>query len=145
MGRRRTQGVFIGSNSGTQQCRNPLDSSDTFQNAFADRLGRTFPLARMFAPDFMHEFELGVWKSLFTHLVRVLYAACPDGSAVQKLDARFRQISTFGLSTIRGFASNASEMKKLAARDFEDILQVRTLTMSFTLTGPPLNSSVQCL
>ncbi|PPQ85805.1 hypothetical protein CVT24_002402 [Panaeolus cyanescens] len=35
----------------------------------------------------------------------------------------FRQISTFGASTIRKFASNTSEMKKLAARDFEDILQ----------------------
>jgi hypothetical protein len=33
---------------------------------------------------------------------------------------------TFGLSTIRKFANNASEMKKLAARDFEDLLQVRT-------------------
>jgi hypothetical protein len=34
---------------------------------------------------------------------------------------------TFGSSTIRRFASNASEMKKLAARDFEDLLQVREL------------------
>ena len=31
---------------------------------------------------------------------------------------------TFGSSTIRRFATNASEMKKLAARDFEDLLQV---------------------
>ncbi|KAJ3963333.1 hypothetical protein EV361DRAFT_813464 [Lentinula raphanica] len=30
---------------------------------------------------------------------------------------------TFGLDTIRAFANNASEMKKLAARDFEDLLQ----------------------
>ena len=28
---------------------------------------------------------------------------------------------TFGSSTIRHFATNASEMKKLAARDFEDM------------------------
>jgi hypothetical protein len=33
---------------------------------------------------------------------------------------------TFGSSTIRCFATNASEMKKLAARDFEDLLQVRS-------------------
>ena len=33
---------------------------------------------------------------------------------------------TFGPSTIRRFATNASEMKKLAARDFEDLLQVRS-------------------
>jgi len=25
--------------------------------------------------DLLHEFELGVWKSLFTHLIRLLYAA----------------------------------------------------------------------
>ena len=31
---------------------------------------------------------------------------------------------TFGSSTIRCFATNASEMKKLAAHDFEDLLQV---------------------
>jgi len=36
----------------------------------------------------------------------------------------YRQISTFGHGTIRKFAANSSEMKKLAARDFEDLLQV---------------------
>lgn len=78
----------------------------------------------MLAPDLMHELELGVWKALFTHLVRVLYAAASDGSLVRELDERFRRISTFGNRTIRNFANNTSEMKKLAARDFEDILQV---------------------
>ncbi|KAJ3548000.1 hypothetical protein NMY22_g1435 [Coprinellus aureogranulatus] len=92
-------------------------------NAFVERLGRDFPLSRMMVPDFLHEFELGVWKSLFTHLVRILYAAKPDGSLVLELDRRFRQIPTFGTDTIRRFAENTSEMKKLAARDFEDILQ----------------------
>jgi len=37
----------------------------------------------------------------------------------------FRQISSFGSSTIRRFTHNVADMKKLAARDFEDILQVR--------------------
>jgi hypothetical protein len=37
----------------------------------------------------------------------------------------FRSIPTFGSSTIRRFATNASDMRKLAARDFEDLLQVR--------------------
>ncbi|KAJ6582168.1 hypothetical protein B0H19DRAFT_845485, partial [Mycena capillaripes] len=36
---------------------------------------------------------------------------------------RFRKIPTFGRSTIRRFHTNVSELKKLAARDFEDILQ----------------------
>ena len=39
---------------------------------------------------------------------------------------RYRQISSFG-STIQGWSSNASEMKKLAARDYEDLLQVINL------------------
>lgn len=36
---------------------------------------------------------------------------------------RFRETAPFG-STIRRFAHNVSELKKLAARDFEDILIV---------------------
>ena len=28
----------------------------------------------MFVPDVMHEFELGVWKAIYTHLLSVLYA-----------------------------------------------------------------------
>jgi hypothetical protein len=36
-------------------------------------------------------------------------------------------VPTFGRGTIRRFASNASEMKKLAARNFEDLLQVCAL------------------
>ena len=38
---------------------------------------------------------------------------------------------TFGSGTIRRFASNASEMKKLAARDFEDLLQVSDMIWPF--------------
>jgi hypothetical protein len=37
---------------------------------------------------------------------------------------RFRQVPVFGQSTIRKFPHNVADMKKLAARDFEDILQV---------------------
>jgi hypothetical protein len=42
----------------------------------------------MLVVDLMHEFELGVWKSTFTHLVRLLYAAAPGGSLVTELDRR---------------------------------------------------------
>jgi len=42
----------------------------------------------------------------------------------------FQAMPTFGSSTIRRFETNASEMKKLAARDFEDLLQVRSMTSS---------------
>ena len=97
----------------------------------------------MLVVDLLHEFELGIWKALFTHLIRILYAAASNGSLVAELDLRcvyiclymptennlslmirFRDMPTFGLSTIRRFATNASEVKKLAARDFEDLLQV---------------------
>ncbi|KAF8156767.1 hypothetical protein B0H34DRAFT_789464 [Crassisporium funariophilum] len=82
-----------------------------------------FEISRILVPDLLHEFELGVWKALFTHLIRVLYAAAPNGSLVAELNKRFRDMPTFGSSAIRRFATNASEMKKLAARDFEDLLQ----------------------
>ena len=36
----------------------------------------------------------------------------------------YRRVPTFGRDTIRRFSGNASAMKKLAARDFEDLLQV---------------------
>ena len=104
----------------------------------------------MLVVDLLHEFEIGVWKSLFTHLIRLLYAAGKDSDRlVTELDKRFvyttlpccylsnpscryRQISTFGSGTIRKFSQNSSEMKKLAARDFEDLLQVRLI-----IAAPP--------
>ena len=77
----------------------------------------------MFVPDLMHEFELGVWKAIFTRLMRILYAQ--GGNAIQQLNKHFRAIPTFGRdATILCFHENASAMKKLAARDFEDLLQV---------------------
>jgi hypothetical protein len=39
-------------------------------------------------------------------------------------DTSYRLTPAFGRDTIRTFASNASEMRKMAARDFEDLLQV---------------------
>ena len=41
----------------------------------------------MFVPDLMHEFELGVWKAVLMHLIRVLIAA--GGDLVQRLDERY--------------------------------------------------------
>ncbi len=38
--------------------------------------------------DLLHEFELGVWKAIFIHLIRVLYAAASHGSLVAELDLR---------------------------------------------------------
>jgi hypothetical protein len=93
--------------------------------------------------DLLHEFELGVWKMLFVHLLRILTAE--DKNLVQKLDeryvtrsritdsadfsiARYRQTPTFGPATIRKFSANASDMSHMAARNFEDLLQVRLIS-----------------
>ncbi|KAG2154501.1 uncharacterized protein EDB93DRAFT_1081332 [Suillus bovinus] len=77
----------------------------------------------MLVVDFMHECELGTWKSLFTHLIRLLYAIPGGDKLVASLDAMRPYIPSFGNGVIRRFANNMSEMKRLAARDFEDILQ----------------------
>jgi len=45
------------------------------KNAFVERLGPAFNPSNMLVVDLLHEFELGVWKTLFTHLIRLLYAA----------------------------------------------------------------------
>jgi len=95
----------------------------------------------MLVVDLLHEFELGVWKAIFTHLLRLLDALKP--SMVHELDHRldfleylvisvdtmfrYRQVPTFGRDTIRRFRTNSSEMKKMAARDFEDLLLVWSL------------------
>lgn len=45
------------------------------QNAFLDKLSQLgFNYFQMLIVDLMHEFELGVWKSLFIHLLRILDA-----------------------------------------------------------------------
>ena len=45
---------------------------------------------KMFAPDIMHEIELGVWKAILTHLLRILYAE--GGDAIQELDERYADL-----------------------------------------------------
>ncbi|KAI1781936.1 hypothetical protein LXA43DRAFT_865660, partial [Ganoderma leucocontextum] len=88
------------------------------QSAFSKRFaafGRN--VYDLFVPDLMHEFELGVWKGTFTHLIRILIATGRDGC--QKLDERFSMLPTFGRAIIRRFSGNISAMKQLAARDFE--------------------------
>lgn len=45
-------------------------------------------------------------------------------SALNRSTSSYREIPTFGRDTIRQFSRNCSDMKKFAARDFEDMLQV---------------------
>lgn len=55
--------------------------------------------------------------------------------------ARYRRIPPFGHGTIRRFHANAHAMKKLAGRDFEDLLQVRAL---FSYLTPDILIHIQC-
>jgi len=49
------------------------------QNAFSEHLGpHGFDFHTMFVVDLLHEFELGVWKATFTHLLRILHAQSGD-------------------------------------------------------------------
>lgn len=58
----------------------------SFQNAFSIRLSPfAFDFFSMFHVDLMHEVELGIWRSLFIHLLRIL--GCIDG-ATDELDRR---------------------------------------------------------
>jgi hypothetical protein len=57
------------------------------QNAFSDRLA---PLGHdffsMFVVDLMHDFELGDWRGVFIHLLRILDAV--DAKLLIELDRR---------------------------------------------------------
>ncbi|KAJ3515408.1 hypothetical protein NMY22_g14461 [Coprinellus aureogranulatus] len=92
------------------------------QNAFSERLASFgLDVYDIVAVDILHEVEIGVWKSLFIHLLRILEVV--DVTLVNTVNERFRQIPTFGKNTIRRFNNNISELKQLAARNYEDILQ----------------------
>jgi hypothetical protein len=57
------------------------------QNAFSEKLAPLgFSFFSMLVVDLMHDFELGVWKSLFIHLVRILMSV--DKNLVHELDHR---------------------------------------------------------
>jgi hypothetical protein len=57
------------------------------QNAFSSKLAPFgFNMFGMLAVDLMHEIELGVWKAVFIHLLRVL--DCQNESLKHELDRR---------------------------------------------------------
>ncbi|KAF7422998.1 hypothetical protein PC9H_011162 [Pleurotus ostreatus] len=97
------------------------DSLVPTRNAFSVLLPHGLNFYALFVPDLLHEFELGVWKAVFIHLVRILHAIGPD--SVAALNERYCKVPTFGRDVIRKFHADAAAMKKLAARDYEDLLQ----------------------
>jgi hypothetical protein len=57
------------------------------QNAFSTRLSHlTFDMFPIFVNDIMHEVELGTWRSLFIHLLRIL--DCEGPMLASELDIR---------------------------------------------------------
>ncbi|KAG9087801.1 hypothetical protein FRC06_002358 [Ceratobasidium sp. 370] len=90
-------------------------------NAFSARLHEfKFNFFATLVIDQLHEVELGVWKSLFQHLIRLLHLSGP--AAIAEFNRRFRAVPTFA-SAIRKFAEDVADMGRIAARDLEDILQ----------------------
>ncbi|KAG6905167.1 hypothetical protein DXG01_004450, partial [Tephrocybe rancida] len=56
-------------------------------NAFSERLARFgFNFFQMLVVDILHDWEIGAWKAVFIHLIRILYAT--DAALVNELDAR---------------------------------------------------------
>ncbi|KAJ2929664.1 hypothetical protein H1R20_g7412, partial [Candolleomyces eurysporus] len=99
------------------------ESLQPVMNAFSVRLKSTnFDIFSALVVDLMHEFEIGVWKSLFIHLVRILEASSKHEVLVHELDRRYRLVPRFGTS-VRRFSENVSEFKRKAARDYEQLLQ----------------------
>ncbi|KAG2008934.1 hypothetical protein CC2G_014312 [Coprinopsis cinerea AmutBmut pab1-1] len=93
------------------------------KNAFISKLHRSgFDIGSALVVDLLHEFEIGVWKQLFNHLIRLLDSLGQGSMHVHELDRRFRSVPIFG-NTIRRFSKNTSNMTRRAARDFEDVLQ----------------------
>ncbi|KAF9232549.1 hypothetical protein BU15DRAFT_90630 [Melanogaster broomeanus] len=91
-------------------------------NAFIDRLSPLgFNLFPTLVVDLLHEFELGILKSVLIHLIRILFSIDPE--KVWILNERFSNISPFGANDIRRFPDNVGDMKHRVARHFEDVLQ----------------------
>jgi len=56
-----------------------VNSSQALQNAFSNRLSPLgFNLFKMLLPDLMHEVELGIWRAIFIHLLRILQSVGAD-------------------------------------------------------------------
>ena len=89
----------------------------------------------------MHEIEVGIFKAVFRHLLRILYVLGEDRItllnerfATISLEVpsvliqlcRYRKMPAFGNDAIRRFKRNVSGQTRIAARELEDIMQVLT-------------------
>ncbi|KAJ3510729.1 hypothetical protein NMY22_g15881 [Coprinellus aureogranulatus] len=129
-----------------------LDSDSLFpvETAFAMKLPEANPdILSALVVDILHEFEIGVWKKLYIHLLRLLNAFTKNDhkngmTLSAELDSRYRNVPAFGRDTIRKFPLNVTEMKRKAARDYEDLLQCAIPTFE-SLLPEPFNSTLMVL
>ena len=111
-------------------------------NAFSDRLSPLgFNLFSIFLPDLMHKVELGGWKVIFIHLLRMLQSIGEEWlveldrrcvwchtskvKCTKWCSYRFQEIPSFRRDTIHKFSMNVLELKKVITLDFKNLLQVR--------------------
>ncbi|KAJ3533279.1 hypothetical protein NMY22_g7397 [Coprinellus aureogranulatus] len=100
----------------------PLDGRK--QCVFSEKLSSfSFNITSSLVVDILHEFEVGVWKRLFIHLIRLLEAHSGSQNRTLTAELDVRSTPSFGRDIIRRFGTNASEMKRRAARDYENLLQ----------------------
>ncbi|KAF6744225.1 hypothetical protein DFP72DRAFT_1078931 [Ephemerocybe angulata] len=95
-----------------------------------------FSISSALVVDLLHEFEIGVWKRLFIHLLRLLEAVGVAKSLSAELNARYRATPSFGRDGIRKFGVDASAMKRKATRDYEDLLQCAIPAFELLLPEP---------
>lgn len=71
-------------------------SSQIYENSFVERLGHLgFSIFPALVVDLLHEFELGVFKAVFKHLLRILHAI--DSDALMILNKRYAVFHVIGL------------------------------------------------
>lgn len=108
--------------------------------------------------DLLHEIEIGVWKSILIHLLRILecvgdhltvefdkrcvYFLPLNSACLRPMPYRFRQVPTFGRDTIRRFSRNASELAQISATHYEDLLQVSIFSFFSVFSFMQLSSAV---
>lgn len=82
--------------------------SNSLQSAFSLRLfEHGFNFYQMFVPDLMHEFELGVWKAIFTHCMRILHAHGNETiSILNSRSVEFNNFCIWRLITLLGIETS---------------------------------------
>ncbi|KAI0720621.1 hypothetical protein C8T65DRAFT_545085, partial [Cerioporus squamosus] len=90
--RRARELIFKGYSLSSKRVKKLLEpqSLNPIRSAFSTLLSdQGLDVYKLLAPDLMHEFELGVWKNTFAHLMRILEAPGVSGEIVQEFNDRF--------------------------------------------------------